>query len=131
MHLRDTLPCFRDRGERDLHHVASLPALPVDDRGERPESLHLLQHHADKLARKKTSVFTDGKHEMCIEDILSLTSLQLGFALTLTPATLCRLPRRVPDMHTVCYQAAQTIQVRPIQHGTVGQRRRKRPRFSA
>ena len=91
MHLRVTLPCFRGRGERDLDHAASLPALPVDGRGERPDFLHLLQHHADKLAGKKSSAFTDGKHELCIENILPLTSLQLGFAVTLTPVTLCRL----------------------------------------
>ena len=51
--LCDSLACRGDGGGRDLHHAASFQAVPVDTRGDRPESLHLPQHRADQHARQE------------------------------------------------------------------------------
>ena len=52
------------------------------------------------MCAKKTSLFTDRKHEACIEDILSAAWQPLSFTVTSTLAAPRRLPRRATDMNT-------------------------------
>ena len=69
---------------------------------------------------KKTSVFTDGKHATCFEDILSPAWQTLPMTVTSTLATLRRLAHRAHDMNTGLPTSAQMLLLRQVQDVTCG-----------